>query len=225
MRELRGFLLALLCWAAVGEAVGQVVTYSLGSGAFTSIIQQTSNDILVQGNITAGTSSRSGDLHLINSSANAERISITPSGNTITQTSISSYGWTSGSTSTATQDTFLTRGGAAATIQIGNVAAASPAAQTLQSQGSRVGTDVNIAGGNLSVQPGVGTGNSTPSDMIFNTWVAVSTGSATQTKTNTLHMTAGNIFMPALPTTPGSKQPLCVDTSTHQLYAGSAGAC
>src|SRR6185437_4650758 len=35
----------------------------------------------------------------------------------------------------------------------------------------------------------------------------------------------GGVYLDHLPTTPGGKQPLCIDTSTGQLYAGNAGAC
>lgn len=59
----------------------------------------------------------------------------------------------------ASVDTILTRGGAAATWQLGAANAASPVAQTLQAQGSRPGTDVNTAGGGLTIHSGIGTGN------------------------------------------------------------------
>lgn len=33
------------------------------------------------------------------------------------------------------------------------------------------------------------------------------------------------LFAPSLGTTPGGKQPVCIDTTTHQVYAGTGGAC
>ncbi len=38
-------------------------------------------------------------------------------------------------------------------------------------------------------------------------------------------MTGTALFIPSLATTPGSKQPLCRDTSTGQIYSGSGGGC
>lgn len=74
--------------------------------------------------------------------------------------------------------------------------AASPVNQILTSQGSRVGTDSNVAGSNFTFKPGVGTGNATPSALNFNSWVAVASGSATQTDTLTMQITAGIVSIP-----------------------------
>ncbi len=90
------------------------------------------------------------------------------------------------STTEASADTFITRGGVA-TTQLGLANAASPVAQTLQSQGSRSGTDTNIAGANLTEQPGTGTGNSTPSVLIIKGPAANGvTGTAAQTQVTRL---------------------------------------
>lgn len=48
--------------------------------------------------------------------------------------------------------------GASGVLQLGAANAASPVAQTLQAQGSRSGTDSNVAGGSLTIKPGAGTG-------------------------------------------------------------------
>lgn len=81
-------------------------------------------------------------------------------------------------------DTILTRG-AAATWQFGAANAASPVAQTVQAQGSRGGTDTNVAGANITYEPGDGTGNATPS-----TWTiqgpALGGASGTTAQTQTI---------------------------------------
>jgi len=68
----------------------------------------------------------------------------------------------------------------------------------------------------------------------FNTHVGISsgglsvTGGMTLTNSGSDTVTFGtiaNIRMPGLSTTPGSKQPLCVDTGTGRLYYGSGSAC
>ena len=109
-----------------------------------------------------------------------------------------SLGWTTGTADVTSVDLCVTRA-AAATLQLGGANAASPVAQTVQAQGSRVGTDSNVAGGNLMLQPGVGTGNAAPSALILNSWVAVGSGTATQTLTQTLKLQGGNVYMTNLP--------------------------
>ena len=119
-------------------------------------------------------------------------VAVYPSGGVINCVGAGQYSFSSSTNPLSGVDTYLTRG-AAATLQLGAASAASPVAQTLQSQGSRVGTDTDKAGANLSIQSGVGTGASTPSSLIFNTWVAVGSGSTTQTKTATLTLTNGTV--------------------------------
>lgn len=82
-------------------------------------------------------------------------------------------------------DTTITRG-AAATLQLGAAAAASPVAQTLQAQGSRAGTDSNVGGARLTIQPGNGTGTGTPSSLVLNAPVGAASGTGAQTQTAAL---------------------------------------
>jgi hypothetical protein len=115
------------------------------------------------------------------------------------------FGFGSGNLSTAL-DTILTRA-AAATWQLGAANAAAPVNQTLQVQGSRSGTDTNIAGANLTITSGQGTGNATGSSIIFQTSLAVATGTGAQTMTTALTLNgtqqvivknAGTSTVPAL---------------------------
>ncbi len=94
-------------------------------------------------------------------------------------------GWASGTvsgSSATTPDTFLTRG-SAATIQLGGANAASPVSQTLGTQGTRPGTDSNASGANLTIQSGIGTGNSTGSTLNLSAPAPTSSGTGAQTQT------------------------------------------
>lgn len=88
-------------------------------------------------------------------------------------------GWTSDSGVT-NGDTFLRRA-SAANIRHGDSDAASPVNQTISTQGSRSGTDTNVAGANLTIQSGLGTGSSTPSSLILQSPLIGSTGTTAQT--------------------------------------------
>lgn len=89
----------------------------------------------------------------------------------------------SSSIPTGTNDAFICRGGAAATIRLGQANAASPVAQKLITQGSRGGTDSNVAGANLTIVSGLGTGNATPSQLRLSSPLIGSTGTTAQTET------------------------------------------
>lgn len=93
-------------------------------------------------------------------------------------TTLSTSGTTSG-------DLYISRG-AAATLQLGAAAAASPVAQALQAQGSRSGTDSNVGGGSLTIRPGTGTGTGTPSDLTLQGMVGAASGTGAQTPTAAL---------------------------------------
>lgn len=91
----------------------------------------------------------------------------------------------------ASADTILSRSAAAA-FQLGAANAASPTAQTLGAQGSRSSTDTNVAGANLTVRSGIGTGNATGSSLIFQTPTAVGSGTGAQTSTTRLTLNSTN---------------------------------
>lgn len=82
---------------------------------------------------------------------------------------------------------------AAATLQLGAAASATPVAQTLQAQGSRGGTDVNVAGGNLTIKSGAGTGNSTVSKIILQTPSIDGSGSTQQTQASRVVIDQGGM--------------------------------
>lgn len=90
------------------------------------------------------------------------------------------YGWSASGANQAI-DTFLTRGGIA-TVQLGNANAASPVNQTLRSQGSRGGTDTDVAGSNFTFQPGTGTGAAAISKILVRGPAIGSTGTTAQTQ-------------------------------------------
>lgn len=97
------------------------------------------------------------------------------------------YTFGNGTAGADTKDTFITRAGAAS-LQLGAANSATPVAQTLQAQGSRAGTDNNVAGANLTITSGNGTGSAPPSSLIFQTPVAVAGGTGAQTMTNVLQL-------------------------------------
>lgn len=77
-----------------------------------------------------------------------------------------------------------------AVLNIGRPNAASPVAQTLGVQGSRSGTDTNVAGANFTVCSGIGTGNATGSSLIFQTPTPVASGTGAQTAATRLTLSA-----------------------------------
>ena len=104
----------------------------------------------------------------------------------VTTVNTGSYGWTIRGV--------LTSPGAGQ-IQLGAANAASPVTQTLATQGSRSGTDTNVAGGNLTIQSGTGTGNATGSSLSLAAPLAVASGTGAQTQTIGLTIKAGMAVM------------------------------
>lgn len=132
------------------------------------------------------------------------------------------YSWISGPhAQSGTRDLFLTRS-AAATLQLGAADAASPVAQTLQAQGSRSGTDTNVAGANLTVQSGAGTGNAPPSSLIFKSYTAVASGTGAQTATTALTLTGANATVAGTLTVGGLTSGRVPFASTSGLITDSA---
>ncbi len=79
---------------------------------------------------------------------------------------------------------------ATSTLQLGNADSATPVNQTLGTQGSRGATDTDVAGANLIVQSGAGTGAATGSSITFKTPTATSTGTTQQTETTALSLSS-----------------------------------
>ncbi len=102
-------------------------------------------------------------------------------------------------------DLWITRGGAAK-LQLGLANAASPVAQTIQTQGSRVGTDTNTGGANLTVASGIGTGTGSPSGIILQTPTQTTSGKTTQVLATSMIITNGaaSVGSATLSISPGS---------------------
>lgn len=161
------------------------------------------------------------------------------------------FGWatTGGNT---TPDTLWARLGAASIVQ-GGAASASPIAQTYSAQNSRAGTDSNVGGANLTIQPGLGTGTGTPSSLVLSGIVGTTTGSGTQAAsagitvagvatgqlpsvvlgsaaiaTNAtdgfLYAVSGAGQPTGTPTTFTGRVPIYVDTTNNQLWMYIGGA-
>lgn len=125
----------------------------------------------------------------------ANRVAMHGSGLSLLSGATFAFNDNASSITTGTNDTFLSRGGAAATLQQGAANAASPVAQTLRAQGSRSGTDTNVAGANYTIQSGTGTGNSIPSTLILRSPVAVASGTTAQTMATGLTINNGTAVL------------------------------
>ena len=91
----------------------------------------------------------------------------------------SSFGWTSSSgDASGTQDTFLRRGGAAATVQLGVDLNGAAINQTLWSCSGITGTDKT--GSNFTIASGKGTGAGAVSSLIFQTPTVLGSGTTAQ---------------------------------------------
>jgi hypothetical protein len=103
--------------------------------------------------------------------------------------------WSASTSGTGTApDLFLLRL-AAANLQIGAAASATPVAQIFSTQGSRAGTDTNVGGGNLTINSGNGTGTGTLSTLILQSPIAVGSGTGAQTQTTGLTVKAGTAVL------------------------------
>jgi len=101
------------------------------------------------------------------------------------------FQWTNSATNADSTGATLICRNADANVRFGAADAASPVAQTISTQGSRAGTDSNVSGANLTVQSGLGTGNSTPSRLILRSPLIGSTGTTAQTATTGLTIING----------------------------------
>lgn len=141
---------------------------------------------------------------------------------------------------------------AAATFQFGADDVASPVAQTLATQGSRAGTDTNVGGASLTIQPGIGTGTGTPSNLVLKGIVGTTTGTGAQAASAAItvlgvatgqlpsvaigsaalatNATDGFLYIPTCagtptgtPTTATGRIPMVYDTSAHQFWFYDGG--
>ena len=130
--------------------------------------------------------------------------------------------WTFTNTGTlslrASNDTWFLRR-AAATWQFGNADAASPVAQTLATQGSRSGTDTNVGGASLTIQPGIGTGTGTPSNLVLNGIVGTTTGAGAQAVSAAI--TIAGVATGKLPSIVLGSAALATDATDGFLYIPS----
>jgi hypothetical protein len=139
------------------------------------------------------------------------------------------------------------RKSATSTLTVGPANGAAPAAFTLATQGSRAGTDSNVGGGSLTIQPGIGTGTGTPSNLVLNGIVGTTTGTGTQAVSAGLtiagcatgqvpsvvcgsaaiatNATDGFLYIPTCagtptgtPTAQTGRVPIVFDTTNNKLY-------
>jgi len=97
-------------------------------------------------------------------------------------------------------DTFMCRGGAAATLQIGQTLtgvanATTPSAQVVTATSARAGTDSNLVGSSVTYQSGLGTGNAAASTLTLRSSVATSSGTGAHTYATGLVINAGTAVL------------------------------
>lgn len=120
-------------------------------------------------------------------------------------------------------DCFLTRGGAAATWQLGFTNAAVAVAQTLKVQGVLTGT-LDVAGANWTLAGSIGTGTGAGGQIIVRTAPASSTGTTPNALVTAMTITAPAIGMlPSVVIGAGSA-PATTDTDGFLYIPGCAGA-
>ena len=115
--------------------------------------------------------------HVLGTSTSASTVTIDSSGVRLKSNAVLEF-TNSTTNSNTTLDTFLGRGGAAATVQLGVDVNGAATAQILQSCAAITGTDV--AGSNFTIQSGTGTGSAAVSSLFFKTPTATTTGTTTQ---------------------------------------------
>lgn len=84
---------------------------------------------------------------------------------------------------------------AANQIRFGSADSATPSSQQLFTQGSRGGTDSNVAGGNLTIHSGQGTGSGTGSTLVLDTPLALGSGTTLQTLYPALQLGSTLIYL------------------------------
>lgn len=145
-------------------------------------------------NYTQGVTNNPGFIFGMNTTGS--RVSINPAGNTsttpegMTLTSNGVIYWGTGSNLTA-GDTFLKRGGAAATVQMGMDVNGAAVAQTIQAANGITGTDK--AGANLTIASGKGTGAATVSQILLRTPTVLASGTTAQSLTTRLTIDSSGI--------------------------------
>ena len=113
-------------------------------------------------------------------------------------------------------------------VRLGAVNSATPAAQVITVPGARGGTDTNVAGGNFTLQSGLGTGTGTVSTLIFQTPTVAASGTTAQTAATrlTLSSTVATTTVPFSTTNQGTAAlPVYGISSSNArgMYSSSSG--
>jgi hypothetical protein len=111
-----------------------------------------------------------------------------------------------------------------ANIHLGDVNSATPVDQILSSQGSRNGTDVDVAGANLTLASGAGTGAATGSVMNLSTPEPTTTGSTGQTATSRLRLSSGEMRIPSDEKFDWNARDILTSPAAGKLQMGDADA-
>lgn len=111
-----------------------------------------------------------------------------------------------------------------AVLTVGNAPNATPTSRIVQGESSRGGTDTDVAGANLTIRSGAGTGAATPASLLFQIPAAAASGSTQQTQFTRLTISSTSIAS-ALPLVPDTTDVRALGTTTSQwnlLYLSRA---
>lgn len=166
----------------------------------------------VDGSITFTTSSilkmqSGGSDVIINGSDSVRRASIGSTGLALVSAAAISWSSNASGPTDTNKDTFIQRGGAAATVQHGQDLNGAAVSQILQACNGITGTDKT--GGNFTLRPGAGTGAGAVSSLIFQTPTAIATGTTAQTQATRVTITSASMAL-------ATALPLAFNSGTNQ---------
>jgi hypothetical protein len=110
-------------------------------------------------------------------------------------------------------------------VQLGAANAASPVNQTLLTQGARGGTDTNVAGANVAIQSGLGTGNAAGSTLSLQTPHTGSTGTTLQTANTQILLGDNTVAMANLASSSAATTGTVCWTTGGNLTVDTTVAC
>jgi hypothetical protein len=114
---------------------------------------------------------------------------------------------------------------AAQQVQFGAASSATPLSQTVLTQGSRGGTDSNVSGGNLTIQAGDGTGNSTTATLTLQTPHVAASGTTQQTMNTQITLGDNTVSMPNIASSSAATTGTVCWTTGGNLTVDTTLAC
>lgn len=132
-----------------------------------------------------------------------------------------SLGWTTANSDTGTLDLIMRRGGAALLV-LGGANSATPVSQTIGVQGARPGTDTNVSGGSLTIEPALGTGTGAPATVTLRAPIVTTSGTGTQTYATALTV-SGTALTAAVAIVPDQLIGITGTNTNNDAQVGAVG--